>query len=236
MIRISHVTKRFGKTIALSDISLAIERGRVTGIIGHNGSGKSTLIKSILGLVTPTTGHIDVNGNPVDGSAEYRQWIGYMPQIGYFPQDLKGREVLALVKRLRPVVPSLEKDLIDLFELGSELPKRIRALSGGNRQKLSAVVACMYDPELLILDEPTAGLDPLSSTRLKEYILSLKARERTLLITTHIMSDLEELADNVVLLFDGRVRFAGTVYDLKMRAGEPRLETAIARILERSAA
>lgn len=236
MIRISHVTKRFGKTVALCDISLAVERGRVTGIIGHNGSGKSTLIKSILGLVTPTAGHIAVNGRLINGSAEYRQWIGYMPQIGHFPQDLKGREVLALVKRLRPDVPSMEKDLIDLFELGNELPKRIRALSGGNRQKLSAVVACMYDPELLILDEPTAGLDPLSSTRLKEYILSLKARERTLLITTHIMSDLEELADNVVLLFDGRVRFAGTVYDLKKNAGELRLETAIARLLERSAA
>ena len=236
MIQISQMTKRFGKFVALRDISLPIERGRVTGIIGPNGSGKSTLIKCILGLVTPTTGTIAVNGYLLDGSAEYRQWIGYMPQIARFPQDLKGHEVLAMVKRLRPASPPLENELIELFGLEHELPKRIRALSGGNRQKLSAVVGCMYDPELLILDEPTAGLDPLSSTRLKEYILSLKTRERTVLIATHIMSDLEELADDVVLLLDGRVRFAGSVRDLKMQTGEPRLEAAVARLLERSAA
>ena len=236
MIQISQMTKLFGKFVALRNISLPLERGRVTGIIGPNGSGKSTLIKCILGLVTPTAGSITVNGYLLDGSAEYRQWIGYMPQIARFPQDLKGREVLAMLKRLRPVSPPLENELIGLFDLEHELPKRIRALSGGNRQKLSAVVACMYDPELLILDEPTAGLDPLSSARLKEYILSLKARKRTVLVTTHIMSDLEELADDVVLLLDGEVRFVGSVRDLKMQTGEPRLESAVARLLERSAA
>jgi Cu-processing system ATP-binding protein len=236
MIEISQVTKRFGKFVALRDVSLSFERGRVTGIIGPNGSGKSTLIKSILGLVTPTTGTITVNGYLLDGSAEYRQWIGYMPQIARFPQDLKGHEVLAMVKRLRPAVPALERELIDLFGLEHELPKRIRALSGGNRQKLSAVVSCMYNPELLIFDEPTAGLDPLSSARLKKYIVSLRAKERTVLITTHIMSDLEELADDVVLLLEGKVRFAGSVRDLKMQTNEPRLEAAVARLLERSAA
>ncbi len=236
MIEISKVTKQFGKFVALRDVSLSLERGRVTGIIGPNGSGKSTLIKSILGLVTPTTGTITVNGYLLDGSAEYRQWIGYMPQIARFPQDLKGYEILAMVKQLRPNIPTLEKELIDLFGLEHELPKRVRTLSGGTRQKLSTVVSCMYDPELLIFDEPTAGLDPLASTRLKEYILSLKARERTVLITTHIMGDLEELADDVVLLLEGKVRFAGSVRDLKMQTNEPRLEAAVARILERSAA
>lgn len=236
MIDIAQVTKRFGRFVALRDVSLSIERGRVTGIIGPNGSGKSTLIKSILGLVTPTTGSITVNGYMLDGSGEYRQWIGYMPQIARFPQDLKGHEVLAMVKRLRRATPALERKLIDLFGLEHELPKRIRALSGGNRQKLSAVIGCMYDPELLIFDEPTAGLDPLSCTRLKEYILSLRTKERTVLITTHIMSDLEELADDVVLLLEGKVRFAGSVRDLKIETDEPRLEAAVARILERSAA
>jgi len=112
MIQISQMTKRFGKFVALRDISLPIERGRVTGIIGPNGSGKSTLIKCVLGLVTPSTGTIAVNGYLLDGSAEYRQWIGYMPQIARFPQDLKGHEVLAMVKRLRPTSPPLENELI----------------------------------------------------------------------------------------------------------------------------
>ena len=236
MIDLSRVTKHFGKFVALQDVSLSIERGRVTGIIGPNGSGKSTLIKCVLGLVRPTTGTISVNGYLLDGSGEYRQWIGYMPQIARFPQDLKVHEVLTMIKRLRSNSPQLENSLIELFGLKHELPKRIRALSGGNRQKLSAVISCMYDPELLILDEPTAGLDPISSARLKEYIQTLRSKERTIILTTHIMSDLEEVADNVILLLDGKVRFAGPIRDLKMQTGEPRLEAAIARVLERSAA
>jgi Cu-processing system ATP-binding protein len=137
---------------------------------------------------------------------------------------------------MRDTVPTLERELLQMFNLEQELPKRIRAFSGGNSQKLSAVISCMYDPELLILDEPTAGLDPISSTRLKEYIMSIRSNERTVLLTTHIMNDLEELADEVVLLLEGKVRFAGSIHDLKLQTGKPQLEAAVARILERSVA
>jgi Cu-processing system ATP-binding protein len=236
MIEISHLHKRFGKFAALQDISLSIPRTKVTGIIGPNGSGKSTLIKIILGLVHPTSGTLSVNGFILNGDAEYRRWIGYMPQLARFPQDLEGWEILKMIKRLRGEQPSLEKELIELFELKPELDKRIRALSGGNRQKLSVVISCMYDPDLLIFDEPTAGLDPVSSTRLKDFIQSLKQKSKTVIMASHIMSDIEELADDVVLLLDGRIRFSGSIRDLKLRTGQPALERAIVEILEEDAA
>jgi Cu-processing system ATP-binding protein len=236
MIELSRVNKQFGRFLALHNISLEIKRGRVTGIIGPNGSGKSTLIKSILGLIKPTSGSITVNGHLLDGSGEYRKNIGYMPQNARYPLELKVQEVLTLVKRMRNANPQCERELIDLFGLEPELSKRIRTLSGGNRQKLSAVICCMYNPELLILDEPTAGLDPLSSTRLKEYIMSTRSKERTILMTTHVMSDLDELADDVILLLEGNVQFAGSIDDLKLHTGKPRLESAVARILEASKA
>lgn len=236
MIDISRVHKRFGRFVALHEINLSIERGKVTGIIGPNGSGKSTLMKSLLGLVTPTSGDITINGYLLNGSSDYRKTLGYVPQIARFPLDLTGRETIEIVKGLRKEIPTLEAELISRFKLESELPKRVRAMSGGTRQKLSIVLACMYDPALLICDEPTAGLDPVANTRLKELLLSLKQKERTILMTTHIMSDLDEIADNVIVLLEGRVRFAGSIRDLKLQTEEPRLEAAVARLLEEKGA
>ncbi len=236
MIEIHHLHKRFGRFVALHEIDLSIERGSVTGIIGPNGSGKSTLMKSLLGLVTPTSGSITINGYLLNGSSDYRSQLGYVPQIARFPMDLTGREVIDVVKGMRPDNPGMESDLISLFGLEADLSKRTRAMSGGTRQKLSVVLACMYDPALVICDEPTAGLDPVANSRLKQFLLSLKQRERTILITTHIMSDLEEIADNVVVLLEGRVHFSGSIRDLKLKAEEPRLETAVAKLLERGVA
>ncbi len=236
MIEISRLHKRFGRFVALHEIDLFIERGKVTGIIGPNGSGKSTLMKSLLGLVTPTSGTITINGYLLNGASDYRRSLGYVPQLARFPLDLTGREVIDVVKGLRDEGARLESELIRLFGLESEISKRVRAMSGGTRQKLSVVLACMYDPALLICDEPTAGLDPIANTRLKDLLLSLKEKKRTVLITTHIMSDLEEVADNVVVLLEGRVRFAGAIRELKLATDEPRLEAAVARLLEKGAA
>ena len=236
MIEITNLHKRFGKFVALHDVSLSINRGSVTGIIGPNGSGKSTLIKCLLGLVNPTSGTITVNGSVLDGACDYRQSIGYVPQIARFPQDLTGSEIIEVVKGLRKEPATLERELVERFDLRHELAKRTRALSGGTRQKLSMVLAGMYDPELLILDEPTAGLDPVANIRLKQFIADHRDQKRTVLITTHIMSDLEEMADEVVIIIDGRIRFAGPIRELKLQTGELRLEVAVARLLEREAA
>lgn len=236
MIEISHLHKRFGKFVALHDVSLSINRGSVTGIIGPNGSGKSTIIKCLLGLVKPTSGTITVSGYVLDGSCEYRRSIGYVPQIARFPQDLTGSEIIGIVKGLRAEQAPLEHELIERFDLRHELGKRARALSGGTRQKLSMVLAGMYDPELLILDEPTAGLDPISNIRLKQFLADHRDQKRTVLITTHIMNDLEELAEEVIVIIEGRIRFSGPIRDLKLQTGELRLDVAVARLLERGAA
>lgn len=236
MIEVDHLHKRFGKFVALHDVSLSIKRGSVTGVIGPNGSGKSTLIKCLLGLVRPTSGSIAINGTVLDGSSEYRQAIGYMPQIARFPQDLTVSEIIGVVKGLRKEKATLESELINRFDLKQALTKRTRTLSGGTRQKLSMVLAGMYDPDLLILDEPTAGLDPISNINLKDFLIAHRETKRTVLITTHIMSDLEELADEVVVIIDGRIRFSGPIRDLKVQTGEIRLDVAVARLLESDAA
>lgn len=232
----SHLYKRFGALTALQDLDISILPGRVTAIIGPNGSGKSTLIKTILGLVRATSGTVSINGTVVDQTADYRRYIGYMPQLARFPQDLKGQEVLKMIERLRSEFPKRQSELIELFTFRPELEKRIRTLSGGNKQKLSLVISCMYDPDILIFDEPTAGLDPVSSTRLKDLIHSLKRDNKTVILASHILSDIEELADDVVLLIEGKVRFAGSLRELKLKTGQPLLERAIVEVLEESAA
>ena len=232
MIEITRLHKRFGRFVALHDINLSLERGQVTGIIGPNGSGKSTLMKSLLGLVTPTSGDISIDGYLLDGSSDYRRSLGYIPQVARFPLDLTGRETIEIVKGLRQQPSVRESELIDLFGLEKELPKRVRAMSGGTRQKLSIVLACMYDPALLVCDEPTAGLDPVANTRLKKLLQSLKDQGRTILLTTHIMTDLDEIADNVVVLLEGHVQFSGSIRSLKLQTEEVHLEAAVARLLE----
>ncbi len=236
MIEVTRLHKRFGKFVALHDVSLSIKRGSVTGVIGPNGSGKSTLIKCMLGLVRPTSGSISINGTVLDGSSDYRQAIGYMPQIARFPQDLTVGEIIDLVKGLRKEKATLESELINRFDLKQALAKRTRTLSGGTRQKLSMVLAGMYDPDLLILDEPTAGLDPISNINLKDFLAAYREKKRTVLVTTHIMSDLEELADEVIVIIDGRIPFSGPIRDLKVQTGELRLDVAVARLLESEAA
>lgn len=236
MIETKGLTKYFGSFAALRDVSITLHPGRLTGIIGPNGSGKSTLIKCLLGLVRPSDGLVLHNGRLPDTGGSYRNHIGYMPQRATFPGDLTGREVLALVSKLRSEKPHRMEFLIDLFDLHSHLNKRVRTLSGGTRQKLSAVVAGMYDPMLLILDEPTAGLDPGASEVFKGYLSGQLKRGCAILMTTHIISDLEETADNIVLLVDGAVSYTGSVRELKLTTDRPLLEAAIAMILQQGAA
>jgi Cu-processing system ATP-binding protein len=230
-LRVSGVAKRFGKLQVLECVDTVLPEGRVTAIVGPNAAGKSTLIKCILGLVRPDAGLIEVFGEPVGGDPAYRARIGYMPQGAPFPENLTGHEVLRLVRSLRPGVTDVDEDLVHRFGLRPELGKPIRTLSGGTRQKLNAVVAFLFRPSLVILDEPTAGLDPLASSILKEKVQEVTARGVTVLLTSHIMSEIEVLASEVVFLVDGKVHFQGTMEHLRRTTGEQRLEHAVARLM-----
>lgn len=229
---LSGVRKRFGRMEVLRGIDQCIEPGRITAIVGPNAAGKTTLIKLILGLVRPGPGSvIEVDGVPVNGDPAYRERIGYMPQAAHFPEQLTGHEVLGLLTSLRGRPGPLDWELIERFNLAASLERPVHTLSGGTRQKLNAVVAFLFRPSLLILDEPTAGLDPVAAGILKDKVLRAPAAGTTVLLTSHLMSEVEELAQDLIFLLDGSVAFRGSVADLLRQSGESRLERAVGRLL-----
>jgi Cu-processing system ATP-binding protein len=230
MITLTNVCKRFGALEVLRDVSLEVRPGAVTALVGPNGSGKTTLIKIVLGLTRPDGGVLRVNGVEVDAAGEYRRALGYMPQAARFPENLRVRDVLDLVTALRPGAER-DEELVTSFGLASEMDKKVGTLSGGTKQKLNAAIAFLFKPSLLILDEPTAGLDPVASSVLKAKIRRARGEGRTVLVTSHVMTELEELADDLAFLCDGSLRFTGTVPDLLARTGQRRLEGAIGALM-----
>lgn len=236
MIDISGLDKSFGKLRVLRGLNLCVERGKVTAIVGPNGSGKTTLIKTILGLARADGGRIVVDGREVTHEGRQRECIGYMPQVARFPENLTARDVLAMLKDLRGREQARDGDLLDEFDLEREVDKPLRTLSGGNRQKVSAVIAFLFNPSIVILDEPTAGLDPVASSILKDKIRREVALGKTVILTSHIMGEIEELANDLAFLLDGNVKFSGSVDEIKRVTNETRLERAIAHIMTGRAA
>lgn len=232
MIQVQQLSKRYGRLTALDQISVDFPPGAVTALVGPNGSGKTTLIKCILGLTHPTSGVITVDGARIDGGWEYRNLIGYMPQIARFPDNLTVYDVLSLVKGVRGHNRRPVSDLSDIFGLNGDRKKRMSALSGGTRQKVAAMIAAMFDPPIYILDEPTAGLDPISSEAMKAFIRSRQYDGRTVLLTSHIISEIESLADRIVFLLDGCLLFSGTPDELKERTHRGSLEAAIPTLMQ----
>lgn len=233
MIRIEHISKRFRKLQVLNDISVEFQKGQVVALIGPNGSGKTTLIKSILGMVRPDRGEILFDGKPVKTDYRYRENIGYMPQIGRYPDNMKIGQLFKMIRNFRGVDEAeLDTELWDTFRLNEIREKPMRTLSGGTRQKVSAALAFLFDPRVLILDEPTAGLDPLSSEQLKEKITAEKNKQKLILISSHILSDLDELTTHVMYLQEGQLQFFHDMQSLRDQTGETKLEKAIARVMK----
>ncbi len=231
MIRMTGVCKAFRRRPVLRGVSLQVRPGRITAVLGPNGSGKTTLIKMLLGLVRADEGTIDVGGVRIDGDCAYRAALGYMPQAARFPENLNGREIIAMLEDLRGPGTARDRELIDGFALEPELDKPVHTLSGGNRQKVSAVTALLFDPALIILDEPTAGLDPIASGMLKDKLRRERTCGKTILLTSHVLSEVEQLADDIIVLLDGMVLFAGTLSELRTSTHEPLLERAVAALI-----
>src|SRR6185436_7685467 len=233
MIRIENINKKFKKLQALDQISMQLESGKVISLIGPNGSGKTTLIKCILGMVKPAKGKIYVHEMKINGDPSYRERIGYMPQIGRYPDNMKVGQLFTMMKHIRNASENdLDTDLITKFNLVAIFDKPMRTLSGGTRQKVSAALAFYFNPDILILDEPTAGLDPLSSEILKDKIIAEKKKNKLILITSHILSDLDDLATDIMYLQDGRLQFFKSIETLRKETGEPKLGKAIAKIMK----
>ena len=233
MIRIEHIEKRFKKLVALNDISVSFEKGQVVSLIGPNGSGKTTLIKTILGMVKPGKGKIFFRDEYINGGFDYRKYIGYMPQIGRYPDNMKMGQLFDMLKNIRNhSEEELDNELIREFDLFTMFEKPMRTLSGGTRQKVSAAIAFLFNPEVLILDEPTAGLDPLASEILKEKIKKEKKKQKLILITSHILSDLDELTTHIMYLQEGKMQFFTEIETLREETGEIKLGKAVASIMK----
>jgi Cu-processing system ATP-binding protein len=241
MIHIAGLEKRYGAQQVLRGIDLVMPRGRITAVVGPNGAGKTTLIKALLGLVRPDAGSLHVDGILVGEDCAYRAGIGYMPQIARYPHNLSARELLTMLQDLRRAgpgggAPTLDEELIDRLQLRPQIDRPLRTLSGGTRQKVNAVMAFLFAPGLLVLDEPTAGLDPASSAVLKDKILADRDLGRTFVLTSHFMSELEELATDVVFLLEGRVRYTGTVEDLLRETRKANLGRALSHLMSEGVA
>ena len=232
MIEIKELQKKFGKFEVLKNINLSCKKGECIALIGPNGCGKTTLIKSVLGMVIPDSGTIHFNGNSVLGEYLYREKIGYMPQIGRYPDNMTIGQIIEMIKKIRNSSDDLDEDLLHAFELEKMFDKQMRTLSGGTTQKVSAVLAFLFNPDVLILDEPTAGLDPLAAEVLKEKIIKEKEKGKLILITSHLLSELDDLITEIIFMQEGKVHFHQKVEELKETTGEEKISKAIAKILK----
>jgi len=233
VLRVENLKKSFAGKEVLKGVSFSLKAGELLAVLGPNASGKTTLIKCVLGLVLPDEGRVTLMGKPAEGKA-YRKLIGYMPQTPPFPENLTPEELLLLVSRLREQEPNAE-ELVRLFKLEPFMRQKIKTLSGGTRQKVNALLAFAFDAPLFILDEPTVSLDPLSSARLKRLVLKEKEEGKAFLITSHVVPEVEHLADRVVFLVEGKVVLDETVEGVKRKTGKTSLEEALLSLLEERA-
>lgn len=234
MIVAKNITKKFGKVYALNDVSVTCSKGECIALIGPNASGKTTFIKCILGMVLPEKGSINFDNNPIAHNWLYRNRIGYMPQIGRYPENMTIAQLFILMKDIRKPIGAADEELIKNFDLNEIMHKRMRTLSGGTRQKVSASLAFLFNPDVLILDEPTAGLDPVSSEVLKEKIIREKDKGKLIIISSHVLSELDDLVTEVIYMQEGKLKFQKSLEVLKNETGEEKLSKAIARIMTSS--
>lgn len=232
MIKLKQLSKNFGKVQALNEVSLTFNKGESLALIGPNGCGKTTLIKCILGMVIPTSGDIEFKDKSIFKHHDYRKEIGYMPQIGHYPDNMTIGHIIDMMKEIRNSDKNLDEDLIDSFKLKNMFHKQMRTLSGGTTQKVSATLAFLFDPEVLILDEPTAGLDPLASEILKEKIIAEKQKGKLILITSHLLSELDDMISGIIYMQEGKVMLHKAINEVLDQTGEERISKAIAQLLK----
>ncbi|MEO6902430.1 MAG: ABC transporter ATP-binding protein [Bacteroidia bacterium] len=232
MINVNNISKQFGKLKALDGLSIEFTMGECIALIGPNGCGKTTLIKSILGMVVPDEGTILFNKKDIYKDWKYRSQIGYMPQIGRYPDNMTIGQVIHMMIDIRKADTTiLDNELIENFELNSMMNKRMRTLSGGTRQKVSASLAFLFNANVLILDEPTAGLDPVSSEILKDKIIKEKSKGKLIIITSHVLSELDDIVNQIVYMQEGKLKFQKEISLLRAETGEDKLSKAIAKTM-----
>jgi Cu-processing system ATP-binding protein len=221
-VELDHVSKRYGKVEAVRDVSINLAPGETTALVGHNGAGKTTLLKLMLGLVHPSAGTISVLGdNPAAGEFRARSKIGYLPENVSFNAALTGREILSFYARLKrePVAKAL--GLLELVGLGSAAARRVGTYSKGMRQRLGLAQALIGEPQLLLLDEPTTGLDPALRLSFYEIVQALRDRGATVVLSSHVLAELGERTDRVAIMSHGSMVANGSIDELRRVARLP---------------
>ncbi|MDO5784791.1 MAG: ABC transporter ATP-binding protein [Eubacteriales bacterium] len=215
-LKVDRLTKQYGNKITVDRLSLNLRPG-VTGLLGANGAGKTTLMRMLCGILKPTSGTVTLDGYDVS-TEEYRTVLGYLPQdFGYYP-DFTGMDFLLYMAALkglnRQKAKRRSKELMELVGLSENAKKKVKTYSGGMKQRLGIAQALLNQPKVLILDEPTAGLDPKERVRFRKLIAEL-GKENIVLLSTHIVSDLEHIADTVIMMKDGQIIYNGAWDDSK---------------------
>lgn len=220
MIEVTKLTKKYGDKIAVNDIDFQVERGELFAYLGPNGSGKSTTIKMLTGLVEPTNGDITIFGEKIDlNQVDVKRRMSFVPDTPDIMGKLTGSEYLNFIASVYQmddaVYESKRDELTKMFEIDQALGTLVEEYSHGMRQKLVLTGALMHSPELLFLDEPTVGLDPMSNRLLKDYLKAYVQSGKTVFLTTHTLSLAEELADRICIIYNGEIKITGTLEELR---------------------
>ena len=236
-VEISHLSRRFGDRTAVDDLSLNIERGEAFSLLGVNGAGKTTTLRMLCGLIPPSGGEARLLGHPA-GSPEAKACLGLSPQETAVAGNLTARENLTLMARIHGMNPAearrAAQSQIDELSLGEIADRRAKKLSGGWQRRLSIAMAMVSRPEILVLDEPTLGLDVLARRELWTFIRGLHGRT-TLLLTTHYLEEAEALSDRIAVMARGQLRALGTPAALKAQTGADTFEDAFVALAGESA-
>ncbi len=223
MITVDKVMKRFNRENVIGPVSFSVEKGEIVGLCGGNGAGKSTIMQMVIGQLSPTEGSILINGRRVEaGSRDYKRLFAYMPDAMLFPKVLTGFEVLSYFAKLAGAEDGRVEELLKKTGLWDDRNKKVKAYSKGMQQRLALAQALISGAEVLILDEPTNGLDPYWVKMFKDMLREEKEKGTAILFSSHILADVEELADRVAFMRDGKILVEGTVEGLRTKNGTRR--------------
>lgn len=238
VLRVKDLTKTFGRRTVVDGVSFDVRRGEMFGFLGPNGSGKTTTIRMALGIIRPDAGSIGILGAPPDRSV--LRAVGYLPEERGLPRKLRVLDALRYLGRLKGLTVAEAEDraiaLLQRLSLDEHRKKKVEALSRGMTQLVQFATAIIHDPALIVLDEPFSGLDPLNVERMKEMLYERQRAGATIMFSTHIMSDVEELCDRVALIADGRLLLFGELAEIKRQRGANAVLVQAPRVPESLAA